>query len=35
VNALLMQNTRVNHADIVPHVTVVNRNSVDLSIARF
>ena len=35
VNALLMQNTQVNHADIVPHVTVVNRNSVDLSIARF
>ena len=35
VNSLLTQNTQVNHADIVQHVTAVNRIFADPSIARF
>jgi DHA2 family multidrug resistance protein len=35
VNALLTQNTQVNHADIVDHVTAVNRMFDNPTIARF
>jgi DHA2 family multidrug resistance protein len=35
VNSLLIQNTQVNHADIVQHVTAVNRIFADPGIARF
>jgi MFS transporter, DHA2 family, multidrug resistance protein len=35
VNSLLTQNTQVNHADIVQHVTAVNRIFADPGIARF
>jgi DHA2 family multidrug resistance protein len=35
VNALLTRNTQVNHADIVQHVTAVNRIFADPGIARF
>jgi DHA2 family multidrug resistance protein len=35
VNSLLTQNTQVNHADIVGHVTAVNRIFADPTIARF
>jgi DHA2 family multidrug resistance protein len=35
VNSLLTQNTQVNHADIVQHVTAVNRTFADPDIARF
>ena len=35
VNALLIRNTQVNHADIVRHVTAVNRIFADPSIVRF
>jgi DHA2 family multidrug resistance protein len=35
VNSLLTQNTQVNHADIVQHVTAVNRIFADPGVARF
>jgi DHA2 family multidrug resistance protein len=35
VNSLLTQNTQVNHADIVQHVTAVNRIFADPGIAQF
>jgi DHA2 family multidrug resistance protein len=35
VNSLLTQNTQVNHADIVQHVTAVNRIFADPGTARF
>ena len=35
VNSLLIQNTQVNHADIMPHVTAINRIFTDPAIARF
>jgi DHA2 family multidrug resistance protein len=35
VNSLLTQNTQVNHADIVQHVTAVNQIFADPGIARF
>jgi MFS transporter, DHA2 family, multidrug resistance protein len=35
VNALLTRNTQVNHADIVQHVTAVNRVFADPTIAQF
>jgi MFS transporter, DHA2 family, multidrug resistance protein len=35
VNSLLIQNTQVNHADIVQHVTAVNRIFADPIIAQF
>jgi MFS transporter, DHA2 family, multidrug resistance protein len=35
VNSLLIQNTQVNHADIMPHVAAINRIFADPAIARF
>jgi DHA2 family multidrug resistance protein len=35
VNSLLTRNTQVNHADIVQHVTAVNRTFADPGVARF
>ena len=35
VNALLTRNTQVNHAEIVQHVTAVNKIFSDPTIARF
>jgi DHA2 family multidrug resistance protein len=35
VNSLLTQNTQVNHADIVQHVTAVNHIFADPGIAQF
>jgi len=35
VNALLTRNTQINHADIVAHVTAVNRGFEDPTIAHF
>jgi MFS transporter, DHA2 family, multidrug resistance protein len=35
VNSLLTQNTQVNHADIVSHVTSINRGFEDPTIAQF
>lgn len=35
VNSLLIQNTQVNHADIVQHVTAINRSFAEPTIARF
>jgi DHA2 family multidrug resistance protein len=35
VNALLIRNTQINHADIVQHVTVVNRAFESPTVTRF